>query len=460
MNLPPRKKRKTKPLVVRNTEEEVFLPRLGEEQEAALQKIRSFLNNRKSELFLLEGYAGTGKSTLCRHLIYGEESLKFALAAPTNKAVGVLKELSWDLPKKVPCATLHHWLNLALIENREGDVRLESMGEHRLSGIDLLIVDECSMINESLWQGLQDLFENRPKLKVLLMGDPAQLPPVGEKASSSFSLSERASLTEVFRQGKGHPVLAYSLELRKAMSSGLENLPVPVQSTGSLVLHQEEASWIEEIKRAFRLGQKDHDESKIRILSYTNHRVARWNRLVQAHLFGSIEGPFHSNETLILKQPLGAKRMDGQWYRILSTDDEVRLTNWKMVEWEGVPVFQLNVRGQDAKGHEILYVGAEQKEAWEDAVEKKRQKCLQNPLEWQGFDKMKASVVDIQSSFSMTVHRCQGSTFNRVFVDLPSFVSCKEWPTKLRLLYVAITRSRGRVDFLWPKENSSSSRNS
>ena len=451
MGLPPRKKKKAKVFHRQEDELELDLPPLGKEQQEALEKTIAFIGDSKKELFLLEGYAGTGKSTLCRHLITKLEGKKVALAAPTNKAVGVLKELSWDLPGKIPAATLHHWLNLALIENRQGEARLESMGEHRLSGIDLLVVDECSMINSDLWQGLQDLFEGRPKLKVLLMGDPAQLPPVGEEISPSFLLKDRAQLTEVFRQGSDHPILSYSMKLREAMVSVEEELPRPEEAPERLVLHRDEDSWLKCALDSFSQTEVGKQRSGIRILAYTNQRVARWNRRVQGHLFRDLEGPFDPSETLILKEPLGARRMDGFWYRQLSTDDEVRLTGWRELEWEGVPIHQLDVQGPEGKIFSLKHILEKNREPWEKAVEKKRQHCAEHPFEWPAFDRVMDSVTAIQSAFAMTVHRCQGSTFNRVFIDLPSFKACQDWPMKLRLLYVAISRSRTRVDLLWPE---------
>jgi ATP-dependent exoDNAse (exonuclease V) alpha subunit len=452
VGLPPKKKRKSKSLHLPEAGPEPDLPPLGQEQTEALKEIQAFLKDPVKELFLLEGYAGTGKSTLCRHLIHGLVGIQVALAAPTNKAVGVLRDITWDLPVKVPAGTLHHWLNLALIENREGETHLENMGEHRLAKVGLLIVDECSMIDEALWQSLQDLFEGRPKLKVLLMGDPAQLPPVGEELSHSFQLADGVSLKEVFRQGKGHPILSYSMKLRDSMLAKAIELPLPEASEEKMVLHQDEGLFRGEMMKAFSEAESDGRCSDLRVLAYTNARVERWNQMVQSHLFGKIEAPFDPRETLILKSPLGAKRMDGRWYRILSTDDEVRLVGSRALDWEGVPCYELDVRGPDGRTHGLTYVDNRHREAWELAKKEKRKHCSEHPFEWPAFDRFMASVVPLQSAFAMTVHRCQGSTFERVFIDLPSFGACRDWPMKLRLLYVAISRSRSRVDIYWPKE--------
>ncbi|MDF5728851.1 MAG: AAA family ATPase [Rhizonema sp. PD38] len=177
---------------------------LTTQQIQALELMSEFLRSTKN-LFLLLGYAGTGKSTIIFQLIkiLIGEGKRIALTAPTNKAVRVLQRMaSKNNIYGVDFFTIHQLLGLGLVR-RGGDKVLEQTAPSMLSLFDLVFLDECSMVNKELWYWITEsisrsLITNK---QLILMGDPAQLPPVNEVKSLSFSVPNKAILTQVVRQG-------------------------------------------------------------------------------------------------------------------------------------------------------------------------------------------------------------------------------------------------------------------
>ena len=142
--------------------------------------------------FVLSGYAGTGKTTLSRHLLQQVEALGWCwtVVAPTHKAVGVLRQqlaLGGLQPTWYP-STIHRLLRLKL--KRQGDLERCEETEQTAAALEnlaLVLVDEASMVDSTLLEiALRCAHPFRTRL--VFVGDPAQLPPVGEPQSPVFAL--------------------------------------------------------------------------------------------------------------------------------------------------------------------------------------------------------------------------------------------------------------------------------
>jgi exodeoxyribonuclease-5 len=172
------------------------------QQEAALKAVAAWLKRREPQIFRLFGYAGTGKTTLARHIAEGVEG-DVAFAAFTGKAALVLRE------KGCPQASTIH----SLIYRSRGEAEdAPSFVLNRNSAAakaDLVVIDECSTVDEELGRDL--LSFGTP---VLVLGDPAQLPPV--KGGGFFTEAEPdVMLTEVHRQAKDDPIIRLSITVRE-----------------------------------------------------------------------------------------------------------------------------------------------------------------------------------------------------------------------------------------------------
>lgn len=205
------------------------------QQENSLEKIANFiLSPDERKLFLLCGYAGTGKTSLVSALVRTMEQLgrKCVLLAPTGRAAKVFSSYSGK-----PAYTIHKWIyrqksildgsTFLLTENRAVNT--------------LFIVDEASMISNggvsnfgsgALLDDLVEFVYSSRGCSLLLLGDTAQLPPVGEMLSPALSPAHLASrflnveyveMTQVMRQLSTSGILHNATMLRNLVCNAAEN---------------------------------------------------------------------------------------------------------------------------------------------------------------------------------------------------------------------------------------------
>src|ERR1700745_4403303 len=175
-------------------------------QEQALQAAADWLKARPGrsgtpQVFRLFGFAGTGKTTLARHIADGVDGeVKFA--AFTGKAALVMRNKGCD-----NASTIHSLIYRA----RESGVEqpsFELWDDAPASKAKLIVIDECSMVDAEMGRDLLSF-----ECPLLVLGDPAQLPPI--QGGGFFTGTEPdAMLTEVHRQAQDDPVARMSLMIR------------------------------------------------------------------------------------------------------------------------------------------------------------------------------------------------------------------------------------------------------
>lgn len=182
-------------------------PRWSPQQETALARVSDWLSGRgpsirSQQVFRLFGYAGTGKTTLAK-AIAADVGGKVAFAAFTGKAALVLQS------RGCTGASTLHSLIYKLEDENEGAPRFALNRDSAVKDVELVIVDEVSMVDEALGKDLLAF-----GTKVLVLGDPAQLPPV--KGGGFFTAAEPdVMLTEVHRQARDNPLIRLSMDVRE-----------------------------------------------------------------------------------------------------------------------------------------------------------------------------------------------------------------------------------------------------
>ena len=175
-------------------------------QDDALKAVSNWLkakpgSNGNPQVFRLFGFAGTGKTTLATHIaddVDGE--VKFA--AFTGKAASVMRG------KGCRGATTIHSLIYRARESGEEVPSFDLWDEAPASKAELIIVDECSMVDAELGRDLLSF-----GVPLLVLGDPAQLPPI--QGGGFFTEEEPdAMLTEVHRQARDNPIVRLSMDIR------------------------------------------------------------------------------------------------------------------------------------------------------------------------------------------------------------------------------------------------------
>jgi len=173
------------------------------EQDKALAAVARWLETpRGPQVFRLFGYAGTGKSTLARHLAEHVDG-DVAFAAFTGKAALVMRS------KGCKDARTIHSLIYRATDTETEELSFVLNDESDAAHARLIVIDECSMVDEELGRDLLSFGK-----KVLVLGDPAQLPPV--KGGGFFTEAEPdVMLTEVHRQAADNPIIRLSMTIRE-----------------------------------------------------------------------------------------------------------------------------------------------------------------------------------------------------------------------------------------------------
>lgn len=181
------------------------------QQDQALKAIAAWLVHGQPQVFRLFGYAGTGKTTLARHIAEDIDG-DVVFAAFTGKAALVLRSKGCE-----GASTIHSLIYRSRGVEGEEQPSFVLNPESKASKAKLIIIDECSMVDEDLGRDL--LSFGTP---VLVLGDPAQLPPV--KGGGFFTEAEPdVMLSEVHRQAADNPIVRMSMQVRagESLSRGI-----------------------------------------------------------------------------------------------------------------------------------------------------------------------------------------------------------------------------------------------
>lgn len=172
------------------------------QQDAALTAVSRWLKAGDRQVFRLFGYAGTGKTTLARHIAESADG-GVVYAAYTGKAAHVMRNKGC-----FGAGTIHSLIYRSRGEDENGPTFVLN-NDSEAGKAALIVIDECSMVGEDIGVDLESF--GKP---VLVLGDPAQLPPVA--GGGYFTAAEPdVMLTEVHRQAADDPIIRMSMAIRE-----------------------------------------------------------------------------------------------------------------------------------------------------------------------------------------------------------------------------------------------------
>jgi len=416
---------------------------LSEQQWQALQALEEFINS-KEKIYLLTGYAGTGKTTLLQALIarlqQQYDPRPIALTALSNKATKVLQSMAYRWNCEVDCMTCCRLLGLKpVIDKETGGQKFEpDRGRKNLTTeYDLVVVDECSMINQEMWDLLvNSVSQFTQRTQLLFVGDSAQLPPVGETEAPCFeAIIHRSDLTEVIRYGGAIGLLAEDIRTnleRPAMPRAQSDRNAE-KTEGIFTIPQPQ--WEQLMLRAFKSDAYENNPNQVRVLAYTNKRVSYLNNKIRAAIYGDKAARFVAGERLVARNACMGK--DGI---LLQTSEECQVLAAYLTRHEGWRVWELEVETEENQERTLRVLhedeGQRFKEILSDYSEQKQ---------WMAFWDYKELFHDVSYAYSLTVHKSQGSTFQDVFVDVPNLMLNRKVVERNQLYYVAFTRAAKRL---------------
>ena len=449
---------------------------LTKDQEKSLKSFCEWLEAPYTfKPFVMRGFAGSGKTFLSMKLLkrVDELGLCWTVVAPTHKAVGVLREGLRNesiQPTWFP-STIHRLLRLKL--KRQADVEIcekTDQTDRSLENLGLVLIDEASMIDSNLLEITLECARCN-STRLVFVGDPAQLPPVGESSSSVFLMKRavNAELKEVVRhQG---PVLQLAKIVRdgKIPCDQPPVLPIIKTNKGNVGI-LDRNSWLEKAKSALRLSSLEEDYDRARILCYTNRIVDNLVPHARRAIHGEMADQYQvlPGEVLISCKAVMANASLNE--NELGEEPDILISsNREMVVEDVIPnSFDLASleTNQDLENSlptiktQVAKVRCDQKEfslrlkpqigskarlaldfALNQLSNQARERGKKNSGSiWKLFFFIRDSFASLGPASVLTIHRSQGSTFGDVFITSDVF-----WPKDIefrrRLLYVAVSRA-------------------
>lgn len=401
---------------------------LTDGQQAGLDTFTSFILDPNDDVLVIEGYSGTGKSTLVETLLQrlpnilatgklinpdGFFDWAVLLTATTNKAAEVFSHITGDTAR-----TIHSHLGLRvstdyvkgtseLIPNRQDDIHTK----------ELIFIDEASYIDAEL---LDWIFKLTRHCKIVFIGDPAQLLNVRCTRSPVFDASfSKIKLTEVVRQAKGNPIVDLSTKLRETVNTGEFFQFTP---DGTAIRHVDRKTFGDLVQAEFARSDWEHDTSKI--LAWTNKRVIAYNHAVRDMVKGGAD--FKVGDYAVCNKQVGTKRGS------IRTDQTVLITHISN------PLTKLGVNGRmyEVNGRDSFFMP--------DALEHKAVRLTEAKAQgdYTAAKEITDSWIDLRAQFACTINKSQGSTYDTVFIDLDDIKRCTSGNQIARMLYVGVSRAR------------------
>jgi ribA/ribD-fused uncharacterized protein len=471
----------------------LYLPfALNNEQRKALLKLEEFMNSGNKEI-TLSGYAGTGKTTLISLFDkYLSSQHRFPYyTAPTHRANAVTKLNN----PNARVLTLHKLFGLS------PDIRLDELGNYDIRDLefaqknkvkiqrgDLLIIDESSMVSDSLYDFIQKKIQEL-NIKVIYVGDKGQIKPVGQKnISKVFSANQnpQIQLTKVERTGD-NAILEESTNLRNGRDftyvSNINDKGIGVQYMDST----KEANDI--ISAAFTSENFKKNKLFFRILSGTNQVVKEYNALVRRILFNTneqlVEGDilmgydnfdidYNTGEPLIINsgdyEVLSAKKSNKQigsinesysGYQVvlkntLNSEDGNKYVFIVDINEDPTKVlkFVQKVESMNKEGAIAMRSGNRKKAAqmFAGARELQSQLAFMKDLKNQTGNYIVKKTLDY--GYAHTIHKSQGGTYNKVLLLADTIDAFKDLELRQQLKYVGMSRATNNV-FVLSSNNTS-----
>lgn len=451
------------------------------------------MSRRGMELFLLRGYAGTGKTTLVGALVKTLVALKqpVVLMAPTGRAAKVFSAYA-----ECPAYTIHKriYRQKSLTDDTSFSLNVN------LSKHTLFIVDEASMVsNDGLSSTtfgtgrlLDDLIQyvySGEGCRLMLMGDTAQLPPVGEEESPALSSSLLASyglhvyektLTQVMRQLSESGILYCATKIREELTSATEEYSPDVTRLATSFLGDTKVTFpdvshvrgdelIESIESAYsRWGADDcmiicrsNKRANIYNLGVRNRILYREEELVTGDRIMVVKNNYYWIDRIVREekqaQPLSfiangdiavvrRVRRTREMYSFRYADVLLRFPDYDDYEMEATVLLDtLHSESPSLTREESERLFENVMEDYAHISQKKeRYKQLREDPHY--------NALQIKYAYAVTCHKAQGGQWSAIYLDqgyLPPDTSAIDY---YRWLYTAFTRATEQVYLVnWPK---------
>jgi len=442
------------------------------QQTEVIKQLSEFVENSSSNsLFLLKGYAGTGKTTLVSSLINSLWSVgkKVVLLAPTGRAAKVLsvysKKSAFTIHKKI------YWMRI----NSQGNTYV-TLQENKHTNT-IFVVDEASMIPDASDKGfggrvlLDDLIEyvySGVMCKLILIGDTAQLPPVHLDISPALDenllgITYRkdvysAELTQVVRQQSTSMVLENATHLRDKISAN--DFDTPHVKCNSEVVRLDVGM---DIQEALEDAYSNSGVEGTVVICRSNKRANLYNQQIRARIRG-LEDDISTGDFLMVVRNNYFWLPEGSKAGFIANGDMVEVMRiYEINELYDCRFARISVRLVDYPDEENLecivlldtltsetpaMTYEEYKKLYDEVAKdyadipkraQRNKEIKQNPY---------FNALQVKFAYAITCHKSQGGQWENVFVEQGYFTSDMLSKEYFRWLYTALTRTTKKLHLI------------
>lgn len=445
-----------------------FKPTLS--QKKIIEKFSLYLSdNDFSRIFILNGYAGTGKTTLIAAIVsaINELGIKTILLAPTGRAAKVLagycNQNALTIHKRIyrERTNAQYESKFSLNLNREQDA--------------LFIIDEASMLSNSSSDGamfgsgslLDDLVEyvrSGKRCRLMLVGDRAQLPPVGSEQSPALDPDymarygdvEYGSMDEVVRQEAESGILFNATLVRCMMESGIYEIP-RFRTDFDDIVNLSGGEFLETLQDCYDRYGRD----EVMVITRSNKRANRYNEGIRRNILGAEEDIESGDILMVVKNNYHfTERIEDCPINFIANGDIVQLKRLRRFEeFYGFRFANAILSLPDYDNTEIeCKIMLDTLSSESPSLTTEQSKRLFSEVEKDYLDiksKIKRfkeirenphfNAVQIKFAYAVTCHKSQGGQWRAVFIDRFLFGDepmTRDW---MRWLYTALTRATDRL---------------
>lgn len=454
----------------------------NKEQQSAIVNAVSFLktNTDPTQYYVIEGKAGTGKTTIAKEILKEFKDEQIYVAAVSHKAKGVIKSSFGDDTRGKKFFSIAGLLGMKGINDNDTQTTKFQVGL-KVPLLDnppaLLVIDEASMITEDVLKKIIDINSSlsRP-FQMLFLGDIGQIQPIRDeqsefyrthkdllnKKSDIFNSKHKSKLITRVRQGEANPILPYADYFwENSQKENPELNPTQhivrnnqITDKGSLLFSNSEGevlnSVIKAVKNAVEKGLTNH----VKIVTYHVNEKTELNQKIHEALFGK-DSDYSKGDMLILNSPYDLPDVNST----MENSSEIQI---KSIQDTDVDEFGVHTLYLETNGTAYTRTGNEQKDCVIQVVSRndiglynqklqelasyaKRQtnRALKKQA-WSDFWEYKGRYADVDFGYAITAHKSQGSTYDIVVVDEKDIMGTTATSNqeKSELIYTALTRPR------------------
>ncbi|MCF6130582.1 AAA family ATPase [Flavobacterium sp. AS60] len=440
-------------------------------QDIFFQKIADFLTNSNSnEIFVLKGYAGTGKTTVISTIVnnLGAINKKYVLLAPTGRAAKVIANYS-----EKPAFTIHKKIYFPK-KGKSGGVTFTMKDNKHTNTV--FIVDESSMIsdvnteaklyeNGSLLDDLISFVYNGKNCKMIMLGDTAQLPPVQLDVSPALDTEKLAlnygkeifsiELDEVMRQEEYSGILYNATELRELLKSHF-----PDDFKFSLKGYKDIVRLTDgfDIQDAIQSAYSNYSIEDTCFIVRSNKRANQYNQQIRSKILDKESDLSVGDYLMVVKN---------NYFWLKETDEAGFIANGDIIEVLEIFGFKelydfkfakVKIRMVDYPNQKpfetVLLLDTITSESPSLTYEESNRlyhevvKDYEGEAQYRKFLKVKSNeyfnALQVKFSYAITCHKSQGGQWNTVFIEQPYLPNGIDIDY-IRWLYTAVTRAKDKL---------------